>query len=61
VAGVTVHRVTADLDHGPILAQAVMPVLPGDTAASLAARALSQEHIIYPRAIRQLLQPQPTP
>lgn len=56
VAGVTVHRVTADLDHGPILDQAVMPILQGDTAASLAARALSQEHILYPRAIRQLLQ-----
>lgn len=57
VAGVTVHRVTVDLDHGPILAQAVMPILRGDTAESLAARALSQEHILYPRAIRQLLQP----
>ena len=56
VAGVTVHRVTADLDHGPILAQAVMPILQGDTAESLAVRALSQEHILYPRAIRQLLQ-----
>jgi len=57
VAGVTVHRVTVDLDHGPILAQAVMPILRGDTAESLAARALSQEHILYPRVIRQLLQP----
>jgi phosphoribosylglycinamide formyltransferase-1 len=56
VAGVTVHRVTAELDHGPILAQAVMPILRGDTAESLAARALSQEHILNPRAIRQLLQ-----
>ena len=55
VAGVTVHQVTAELDHGPILAQAVVPVLPGDTAAALAARVLTQEHIIYPRAIAQLL------
>lgn len=51
VAGVTVHQVTAELDHGPILAQAVVPVLPGDTAATLASRVLSQEHLLYPRAI----------
>ena len=56
VAGVTVHQVTAELDHGPILAQAVVPVLPGDTADLLAARVLTQEHLIYPRAIAQLLQ-----
>ncbi len=55
VAGVTVHQVTAELDHGPILAQAVVPVLPGDTADALAARVLTQEHIIYPRAIAELL------
>ncbi|MFM2275834.1 MAG: hypothetical protein RL211_1706 [Pseudomonadota bacterium] len=55
VAGVTVHQVTAELDHGPILAQAVVPVLPGDAAATLAARVLTQEHIIYPRAITQYL------
>jgi phosphoribosylglycinamide formyltransferase-1 len=54
-AGATVHRVTAELDHGPILAQAVVPVLPDDTAQSLAARVLSQEHLIYPRVIRELL------
>ncbi len=54
-AGVTVHRVTAELDHGPILAQAVVPVLAGDTADTLAARVLVQEHVIYPRAIAQLL------
>ncbi len=54
-AGATVHRVTADLDHGPILAQAVVPVLPGDTAATLAARVLTQEHRIYPDAIARLL------
>ena len=54
-AGATVHRVTADLDHGPILAQAVVPVLASDNAGSLAARVLSQEHLIYPQAIRALL------
>jgi phosphoribosylglycinamide formyltransferase-1 len=51
VAGVTVHQVTAELDHGPILDQAVVPVLPDDTAESLAARVLTQEHQLYPRAI----------
>jgi len=56
VAGATVHQVTAELDHGPILAQAVVPVLPGDTVEMLAARVLTQEHIIYPRAIAELLQ-----
>jgi len=55
VAGVTVHQVTNELDHGPILAQAVVPVLPGDTAAALAARVLSQEHLLYPRAIANWL------
>lgn len=55
VAGVTVHQVTAELDHGPILAQAVVPVLPDDTADTLAARVLTQEHLIYPRAIEALL------
>ncbi len=54
-AGATVHRVTADLDHGPILAQAVVPVLPSDTPDSLAARVLTQEHLIYPRMIAELL------
>ena len=52
VVGVTVHQVTPALDHGAILAQAVVPVLPGDTAGSLAARVLTQEHLIYPQAIR---------
>ena len=54
-AGCTVHRVTAELDVGPILEQAVVPVLPGDTAQALAARVLVQEHIIYPRAVAQLM------
>lgn len=55
VAGATVHQVTAELDHGPILAQAVVPVLPDDTPQALAARVLTQEHQIYPRAIAELL------
>ena len=55
-AGATVHQVTAELDHGPILAQVVVPVLPGDTAQALAARVLTQEHLIYPQAIAELLQ-----
>jgi phosphoribosylglycinamide formyltransferase-1 len=55
-AGVTVHQVTAELDVGPILDQAVVPVLPDDTAETLAARVLTQEHVIYPRAVRTLLQ-----
>ena len=56
VAGATVHLVTAELDHGPILAQAVVPVLPDDTEHTLAARVLTQEHGLYPQAIRELLQ-----
>ena len=54
-AGVTVHQVTNELDVGPILEQAVVPVLPGDTAQALAARVLAQEHVIYPRAVRALV------
>jgi phosphoribosylglycinamide formyltransferase-1 len=53
--GCSVHFVTADLDHGPIVAQAVIPVRRGDTAASLAERVLKQEHVIYPRAVRWFL------
>ena len=53
--GCTVHFVTAALDHGPIIAQASVPVLPGDTAETLAARVLAQEHLIYPRALRWFL------
>ena len=45
------HLVTAELDVGPILDQAVVPLLPDDTAESLAARVLTQEHLIYPRAV----------
>jgi phosphoribosylglycinamide formyltransferase-1 len=55
VAGATVHQVTAELDYGPILAQAVVPILPGDTAEAVAARVLTQEHLIYPRAVAELL------
>jgi phosphoribosylglycinamide formyltransferase-1 len=55
VAGATVHQVTAELDLGPILAQAAVPVLPDDTPDTLAARVLTQEHVIYPRAIAELL------
>lgn len=53
--GATVHHVTADLDHGPIVAQVVVPVLHGDTAHDLAARVLTQEHLVYSRAIASLL------
>ena len=54
-AGATVHQVTAELDHGPIVDQAVVPVLPGDTPEALAARVLAQEHTMYPRAVARLL------
>jgi phosphoribosylglycinamide formyltransferase-1 len=53
--GCTVHFVTAQLDHGPIIAQASVPVLPRDTPDTLAARVLQQEHQLYPRAIRWIL------
>lgn len=54
-AGASVHWVTADLDAGPIIDQAILPVLPGDDADQLAARVLTQEHLLYPRAIAQCL------
>ncbi len=53
VAGCTVHYVTAELDAGPIILQARVPVLDNDTPETLAARVLEQEHKIYPQAIRQ--------
>ena len=56
IAGATVHQVTAELDHGPILAQAAVPILANDTATTLASRVLAQEHLIYPKAIAQWLQ-----
>lgn len=52
VAGATVHFVTPELDHGPVIAQAVVPVLPGDTPEALSQRVLAREHVIYPRAVR---------
>ncbi|MEQ1536489.1 MAG: phosphoribosylglycinamide formyltransferase [Burkholderiaceae bacterium] len=54
-AGVTVHQVTAELDVGPILTQAVVPVLSDDTQATLAARVLTQEHLIYPQAVADFI------
>lgn len=56
VAGATVHFVTADLDHGPIVAQAAVPVLAGDTEDTLAARVLAREHVLYPLAVRWWVQ-----
>lgn len=53
--GCSVHFVTADLDHGPIVAQAAIPVRREDTAVSLAQRVLKQEHVIYPCAVRWFL------
>lgn len=55
IHGCTVHFVTPSLDSGPILIQAAVPVLAGDREESLAARVLAQEHIIYPRALRWLI------
>ena len=54
--GATVHFVTAELDQGPIVAQAAVPVRADDDAAALAARVLAQEHVIYPRAVRWFLE-----
>jgi phosphoribosylglycinamide formyltransferase 1 len=54
--GATVHFVTADLDHGPIVMQSVVPVLPGDDEERLAARVLATEHVIYPLAVRWFVQ-----
>ena len=56
VSGATVHIVTAELDNGPIVLQAVVPVLDDDTPASLAARILIEEHRLYPAAIRVVLE-----
>lgn len=52
VAGVTVHFVTGELDGGPIIAQAAVPVLAGDDENTLAARVLKQEHVLYPQVVR---------
>jgi phosphoribosylglycinamide formyltransferase-1 len=55
VAGATVHLVTSELDGGPIVCQASVPVLPGDTVDTLSARILVEEHRIYPEAIQRVL------
>ncbi|MFY7974979.1 MAG: phosphoribosylglycinamide formyltransferase, partial [Rubrivivax sp.] len=52
VVGATVHFVTPQLDHGPIVMQAAVPVHPGDDEHALAARVLKSEHVIYPLAVR---------
>lgn len=52
--GASVHFVTAELDGGPLVAQAVVPVLPGDTVASLSARVHAREHMLYPMVIEWL-------
>jgi phosphoribosylglycinamide formyltransferase-1 len=53
ISGCTVHIVTADLDAGPILAQAAVPVLPADTHASLSGRVQKQEHVLLPATLQQ--------
>ncbi|SEK52987.1 phosphoribosylglycinamide formyltransferase-1 [Roseovarius azorensis] len=60
-AGCTVHEVTAELDDGPILGQARVPVLPDDTPDSLAARVLAQEHLLYPTVLRRFAAGDKTP
>ena len=55
LAGATVHFVTPQLDHGPIIAQAVVPVLTGDSEAALSARVLEREHVLYPLAVGWLV------
>ena len=54
--GCSVHFVTPELDNGPIIIQAAVPLLPNDDAAALAARVLQQEHVIYPQALRWLIE-----
>ncbi|MFN7225229.1 MAG: phosphoribosylglycinamide formyltransferase [Paracoccaceae bacterium] len=61
LAGCTVHEVTAELDAGPILGQARVPVLADDTAESLAARVLVQEHRLYPAVLRRFVAGQRSP
>lgn len=60
-AGCTVHEVTAELDAGPVLGQARVPVLPGDSADTLAARVLVQEHRLYPAVLRRFAAGDRTP
>jgi phosphoribosylglycinamide formyltransferase-1 len=61
VAGCTVHEVTPVLDDGPLLGQARVPVLPGDTEAVLGARVLAMEHRLYPAVLRRFLRGDRTP
>jgi phosphoribosylglycinamide formyltransferase 1 len=56
IHGATVHFVTAELDHGPVVIQAAVPVLPSDDAATLAARVLALEHVMYPQAVRWFIE-----
>jgi phosphoribosylglycinamide formyltransferase-1 len=56
LAGATVHFVTPELDHGPIVMQSVVPLRPGDDAQALSQRVLATEHVIYPRAVRWFVQ-----
>jgi phosphoribosylglycinamide formyltransferase 1 len=58
LAGATVHFVTTELDHGPIVLQAAVPLLPDDDEYALAERVLAKEHVIYPRAVRWFVQGQ---
>jgi len=60
-AGATVHQVSVEVDQGQILAQAVVPVFEGDTAETLAARVLTQEHLIFPSAVAAFFRSQATP
>ncbi len=56
LSGATVHLVDAQLDHGPIIAQAVVRVLPGDTEGTLGARVLAREHVLYPLSVRWMVE-----
>jgi len=60
-AGCTVHLVTEGVDQGPVLAQARVPILPGDDEATLAARVLEAEHQLYPAALADYVRPQSSP
>ena len=55
-AGCSVHLVTSELDDGPILGQARVPIFSGDTAESLAARVLEQEHVLYPLVLKRFIE-----
>lgn len=57
--GCSVHHVTAGMDEGPVIAQARVPVLAGDTPETLAARVLAEEHTLYPAALKMLIEQTP--